>query len=407
MMSLPEQHGRVRRTVWVVALAVLATYASCVLPVFYEQLKEYFAIGSGAYGFMFSVGSLGGVLTALIGGVLVDRRGPRRVIRLCLFGLGLSMVLFALCGRLWAIMAAALGVGALFQTTFYIAITAHLVRAFPEHKRRVLALNFAAMSAGCILFPVLAENLLWLVHSVPSFRFAWALHGPFALIALVLLASALLYRPPRAAVAEAGTARPWRWADIRLPGCTMALVVMASLHAIVDTTLYIWMPAYLARATFASRPIRPGWVLAAYGAAYLVSRGALMLFRESTGRRAFLILPGLLGGATLVAGILSRDYTTTAICYVLGGLLWSVEFPAVLSLIAEEEGPRFGTANAMVNLCAAAGAFLMLNQTGWLVDRLGESAMWKAMMIPAMGFPCFSLGAAWWLFARRNRRKPS
>ncbi len=72
-----------------------------------------------------------------------------------------------------------------------------------------------------------------------------------------------------------------------------------------------------------------------------------------------------------------------------------------------EEVPRFGTANALVNLCVAAGTFLMLNQTGWLVDRLGQSAMWKAMIIPALGFPCFSLGAAWWLFAHRARRQES
>ena len=27
------------------------------------------------------------------------------------------------------------------------------------------------------------------------------------------------------------------------------------------------------------------------------------------------------------------------------------------------------------------------------------------MVIPALGFPCFSLGAAWWLFAHRDRRQ--
>lgn len=404
MIDQVEQSGRVRRTLWVVALAVLATYASCALPVFYEQLKEYFAIDSEAYGFMFSIGSLGGAITALVGGVLVDRRGPRRVIRLCLFGLGLSMALLALCGRLWALMAVALGVGALFQTTFYIAVAAYLVRIFPNHKRRVLALNFAATGAGCIVFPILAENLLSLARAEPSLDFAWVLHGPFGLIAVVLLASAVLNNRPRGVATAVAATGPWQWADVRLRGSTLLLVAMASLHAIADTTLYIWMPAYLMRAPFTARPIRPGWVLAAYGAAYVVSRVALMLVRERTGRRAILVLPGLLGGTVLVAGILSRDYTTTAVCYVLGGLLWSVEFPAVMSLIAEEEGPRFGTAGALVNLCAAGGTFLMLNETGWLVGRLGDSDMWKAMIVPALGFPCFALAAAGWLLARRSRR---
>ena len=407
MTDMPEQRGRIARALWVVGLAMLATYASCVLPVFYKQLREYFAIGSGAYGFMFSIGGLGGALTALIGGVLVDRRGPAWVIRLSLFGLGLSMALFALCGRLWAIMAAAFGVGALFQGAFCVAINTYLVRLFPEHKRRALSLNFAAMSAGCIIFPVLAENLLSVVRTVSSVNFALVLHAPFGLIALVLLCAAILYRPARASEPGAPTTRPWAWSNIGLPRRTLALVLLASLHGTVDTALYIWMPAYLSGAAFQSRPIRPGWVLGAYGAAYLVSRAALMLFRERTGRRTFLVLPGLLGGATLLAGILSRDYTTTAVCYVLGGLLWSVEFPAVLSLIAEEEGPRFGAANGLVNLCTAAGIFLMLNQTGWLVDRLSESTMWKAMLVPALGFPCFSLGAAWWLFAHRKRRQES
>lgn len=395
---------RIGRALGIVTLAALATYGSCVLPVFYEELKAYFGIGSGAYGLMLSIGSLGSVMAALAGGVLVDRRGPRRVIRWCLLGLGASLALMALCGRVWALMAAGIGVAALFQSTCYLAVNAYLVRDFPDNKRRMLALSSVAASAAGIVFPLLGEGLLTLKSEVPAVNFSLTLHVPFAVLALALLTAGVVLRTDDRRQELQAAARPWTWRDVRLPWRTLALVLLAALHAAVDTTLFLWMPGYLLSGAFAEQSMRPGWVLSAYGAAYLVSRVALMFVRESTGRRAFLVLPGLLGGGTMIAGLLSRDYTTTAVCYVLGGLLWSVEFPTILSLIAEESGPRFGTAGAMVSLGMAVGTFLLLNQTGWLVGRLGPETMWMAMLIPALGFPGFALGAAAWLWIYRSRR---
>ena len=72
-------------------LGVLAGYSG-VLPVFRSHLLEYLGVGDRGFGLLFSVGSIVGLVGTLFGGVMIDKWGPRRAIRITLVGLSISLL---------------------------------------------------------------------------------------------------------------------------------------------------------------------------------------------------------------------------------------------------------------------------------------------------------------------------
>jgi MFS family permease len=143
--------------------------------------------------------------------------------------------------------------------------------------------------------------------------------------------------------------------------------------------------------------VGPGYVLSGFALAYLLSRTLLGFLPEDFGRRFLMVLPGVIGGGTMLAGILSRNYLLTAGAYVLGGFFWSWEYPAILSNAAHERPERFGATMAFFQLLASGAAFLALNAMGAAISRIPEEIIWKVMLVPACGFPCVSIGAGIWL----------
>jgi len=390
---------RVKYAAVTLALVVVCFYTS-VLPVLRSALRTYLGVSLAKYGAMFGAGMLIGIAGAVLGGSLVDRWRPRRVIRLCLLGVAVSFALIGLAGRRWVLIAFALGIKAFFVRPLHIAVSAYLIRLFPQRRRRLLSLNLLSQSIAGLLFPLGAEGLLWLSVGAGLLSFAAVLHGPFLVLALVLAGGSLLYRRRAAVGGAAPTQTRWAWRDLLVPRRALAPMALMTLHAAGDSTLYLWMPYYLERGGFADRPFPPGVVLSAYAVAYLLSRALLAGIRENWGTRGLLVLPGILGGGALIAGLLSRDYTLTAVGYVVGAFFWSVEYPAVWSALSALAPDRFGAAMAWHltanDLVVAAGVILV----GALTTVWGEAQMWRVMLLPAALFPLFGLAAFVWLCAR-------
>ena len=387
---------RIRYAVGTLALIVLVRTTG-MLPVFRDSLQRYLNIDDRVFGFLFSIGALCGLVTMLAGGTLVDRYGPRAILRICLMGVAGAMLLIVLAGRQWVLVAAALGVGGLFAGPLGIAVNVYLIRLFPRNRRRILSLRFAAGSVGDLVFASVAEGLLCLTQAFATITFAMVLRLPLALAALVILSASFLYRKRAGLGTTEAQASRWRWHDMLLPRRVVFLVILTSLHAVADTLLWTWMPRFLGSESFSVRPIGPGFVLSAFAVAYLLSRVALALVPEHYGRSALMILPGLMGGCVFIGGILTRNYLCAAAGYVLGGGLWSAEFPMMLSVVAREEPRRFGAAMALQGMLTAAAVFLGMNAMGVLVSRVAEASMWKVMLLPAGVFPVIGVGAALWL----------
>ena len=175
------------------------------------------------------------------------------------------------------------------------------------------------------------------------------------------------------------------------------LVCLMALHGTADVSLHIWMPRFLESGSFPAQGILPGFVMSGYALSYVLSRLTMFSIPERFGRRVFLSVPGIAGGACMAAGILSRNYLLTAAGYVLGGFFWSLEYPAMMGVLIEKSKRKFGTNMAFSFLIGGISTFIMINLIGVLSRRTGEEMMWRIMLIPAIGFILAGIGGALWL----------
>ena len=401
--SLPSASRRTRhfRHAVTISLFVALTQYVGYLPVFRDRLQAYLGIGADRFGLLFSMGPLVGVGAVLASGSLLNQFGPARMIRCCLWGMAVGTLLLGLAGARWLLVLAGLTVCGVFAGPLGIAVNAYLTRLLPRDRRRALALSLAIAGAGGMAMPLLAEGLLALSRRAAWASFALILHGPFLMLALVLLLAGWRYRGDRARP-WAGAASVWTWRQFLLPLPIAWLVVLSAVHGAVDSTIITWMPQFLAGASFNVHPLAPGLVLSGFSLSYLVSRSLLVALPESRGRLTLLVLPGLLGGGVLVAGLLSRNAWCAALGYIAAGFLWSAEYPTMLGAMAERGKQHFGTALALSQVVYGALTFVLIYGTGRWVAHCGAARMWQVMTALACGFLLIGMGGAVWVvrFAR-------
>ena len=382
-----------------VTFATLPSMTSC-LPVFRDRLQNYYGLNNAEFGLLLNIGGAVGFFGALAGGPLMDHIGAHKTLRLSLAGCAAGMLLAAVPGP-WMLMLLALGLVALFFAPLNIALQAYLVALFPHSRRRVLSMGLVAASAITMTFPLLAELLLRFAAGGGRASFGWVLHGLFACTALALGAGVLLTGrtcTPEMARRTAGTPP-----EMTLPaGAIVLLTALLALHGTVDSALAVWIPRVLASASYPRQVLLPGVVVSAFSLAYVVSRGLLSAMPETKWRRRMMVAPGLCGGAILLAGILSRDQFWTSIAYVAGAFCWSVEYPVLLAALTGA-GRRFGTAMSALSAASGLGAFVLATSLGALGDHLGETQLWRILLIPACGFPLVGLGGLWWVLQYGQR----
>ncbi len=393
---------RATATALLVILGALVSYPSGVLPIFRDSLQSHFRIDISRLGLLLSAGMIPGSLAALAAGVLVDRRGPGPVLRVCLAGVGAGMLLAGTASG-WGLMALASVVMALFSSPLRVALQTYLVGLFPDNRRRALSIDMAVCGSFGILTPLWAEGLLRLTKASSGVTFAQVLHLPFLGLGLLLLAGAVVCRAKPPEAAELHTA-PERGGLASLAPGSALLLLMAVLHATADNASCLWLPRILDSASYPVRPLAPGVVMAVFCLGYAVSRAGLAVLPEEAGRRWMLVAPGLLGGSAFLAGLLSRSQVGVSAGYIAGGFLWSLEYPAILAALAARQPRGFGTALALALLGSGVGAFVLSNAMGYLGAHLGEARLWMILLPPACGFLLVGVAGAFWV-ARYGQRQ--
>ncbi|MDY7011222.1 MAG: MFS transporter [Planctomycetota bacterium] len=386
-----------------IVLGAIGSYAM-VLPIFRDALQSYFGISIDQFGLLLSIGMVPGAAAVLVGGALIHRFGPRAVVRGALLGVSAGMCIAASGGGLWTVMILALVLVACFGQTLNIALQSFLVRLFPNRRRRVLSLNLVMGGAAGILYPLWAEFLLHLEQTSTRITFSHVLHVPFGVVAVLLFAGSFIYRRgtsfsrtgPKEATGD-------KWYHFRFSDGRWLLIALATLHGVCDSAAALWLPRVLGGDCFFVQTFAPGFVLAAAALAYVISRLILAALPEGMGTRIMLVAPGLLGGGVFIVGILLRTQAMTAAGFVLGSLLWSLEYPAILAMVAGKEHRRFGSALAIMTIATGVGTFLMVNLMGWMAAALGETGLWAILLIPAGGFPLVCLGGAVWLLRFKTK----
>lgn len=368
------------------ALATVAAYGFVTFPVYAHRAQAHFGITEGRLGLLLSAGAMGSLISLLLVGPATDRLGSRRMIRVCLGGSGLGYLLCGL-GRSLLSLQIGLTLAGFFGAAMAASLPAFLICQYPAWRRRMVTISLVAIAIPGIAFPLITQWLLARVDA-GALGFASALHLPFLAAGLVLVGGQFvlhLGRTPH----ERGDGPPADFSLRSILGAhALVIIACAMLHAGADNGIYGWLPTYMER-RFAVLPIGTGLMLGLYSAAYAIARLGLAALPEGWGQRAFLVLPGPIGGALIITAIWLGGPLAIGIVYPVVGLMVALEFPALLAEIRESHPARFSAIYAASiwsgNLLSIANA----NLIGQIGERTGDLRI--GLTLAACGFILFGI----------------
>ena len=168
----------------------------------------------------------------------------------------------------------------------------------------------------------------------------------------------------------------------------MAIVLLVTLHASADGTMYEFLPMFMDH-HFKELPLAPAWGLVGHNVAYLITRS---LLPEGMGQRAILTLAGPIGGSLLLVMLWQGNALSVPLIYTLASLFYAAEFPVLLSEISSRSMAHFAAVMSGGYLVSNLTSFLLMKGTGRLVDTTGDFRV--ALSVAACGFILFGLVAA-------------
>ncbi len=162
--------------------------------VFFKPLLEEFgwtrAMTSGAFSLSFFLTGLLGIFT----GRLTDRFGPRIVVTVCGFFLGLGYLLVSQTGTFWQLYLFYGVVVAMGMSTSVVPLQSTVVRWFVKRRGMMNGIVTAGIGMGMVVMPPTAN---WLI-SIYGWRTSYIIVGITALV-LIVLAAQFLKRDPEQA----------------------------------------------------------------------------------------------------------------------------------------------------------------------------------------------------------------
>lgn len=380
----------------------LVTLPGCnaMLPVYGPRLKEYFSITAEQFGTLIGARSLGRIPALLTIGPMLARFGVRRVTELATVGAGLGFLILAVGGTLLAFQIS-MPVTGLFLGFSGIAIPAFLLSLFPERKRRIFSIMLVASAAPSILTPLLANELLKWSDDRGAAGFATVLQTPFGISGGALLLGGLLLSLAKLGESRAEIEKPHRIRVSQLLRLrSLAIVLMLSLHAAADNTLYTFLPLFMV-SHFERLPLPPAWAVSGHGVAYVATRTFLSFWPEGVGHRAILCLAGPLGGTIVILTLWFGPAVSVPLLYTLASMMFAAEYPVLVSEISSESMAEFGSIVAGGMLVSEFITFALLKGAGRVADVTGDYRL--ALSIAACGFIAFSMIAALAGLGKRHR----
>lgn len=394
-LSSPDASGKTasRRRNLALFVLGLVTLPSCqaMLLVYGTRIREYFAINAEQFGTLFGTRGLGRIPALLTIGPLLARVGVRRATELATVGAGIAFLILGVGGTLPAFRVSMPAMG-FFLGLSGIAIPAFLISLFPDRKRRIFSLMLVASAAPSILTPLLANELLKWSDGRGDAAFATAFQTPFVFCGAALLLGGLLLSLAKLKVSRGELEKPHRIRVGQLLHLrSLAIVLMLSLHAAADTTLYTFLPMFMA-SQFKHLPLPPAAAVAGHGVAYVATRTLLSFWPEGKWHRGILCLAGPLGGSIVILTLWFGPAVSVPILYTLASMMFAAEYPVLVSEVSSESMAEFGSIVAGGMLVSELIGFALLKGTGRLADLTGDFRL--ALSVAACGFLAFGLIAA-------------
>ena len=359
--------------------AVALTITSPLLP----AIAASFALSMAESGVIFTVSFLGLVAFILVGGVLADRWGKRRVLAVALAGFTAALLAMPLAPSFAAVCGVTFFIGG-FGGILESQIGALVVALNPERPSYYLNMAQVFFGVGALVGPIAAGMLL-------AAGFDWRLcYAMLGIVALILTVLFVAIRVPELAstdriswAAFVALVRDRRFLLICL--CMM-------LYTGAEVGSWGWMSTFLTRSLGFSI-IESSVAVGLFWAAMTVGRllcGQLTLRYDL--RTIVISLAGLAAVATLASGLVEARAAVWVVIAALG-LTYSSQWPLIAAYGSERYTASSGTVFALLVGSGGLGTTVV----PYLMGLIGERASIRAAMIsPAVLFLAI-VAIFWWL----------
>lgn len=385
--ATPPPSARFTMASGLIALLCAPVIADYFLSIFAQVVARHFGLDKAGLGRLFSAGAWGGLAGAAAFLLFSRRPAGIGVFRTCMGIGGACSIMAAVAPRPACLMVGVAGVcGSLVVAD--IVASALLPSLISGSPRRILAAKYACLSLVGIAAPFAGGLLMAWSASRGGAAPMNVLRSVYFFAGVAMLGGAMLFGR-RAIHAVIPAAAPSR------QGWTVCIVpaILAALHGGTDSALARWAPTFYGE-SFADVLFPPAWILSGYAMAYFCGRLLLSILPEGRAERLLLFVPGLAGGCLLMAGLACRSFGGSAALYVGASLMYGLEFPVLMGLVARRMPTHLGRTIAL-------GTLLTYALYGGLSVLIGELAqatgsLRNALLICPFGFVAFGVLAAEW-----------
>ena len=204
MGSIPEVSRRVREMFYGWVLAALGALVMALgivplfngLPVWNPVLRNTFGWSAGQMSWAFAIAEFEGGVFGPVGGVLIDKLGPRRMLLIGMLTLGFGFVLFSQIQELWQLYAVFVVMSLGATVGSWLPMMTLMNQWFIRNRTRAIALVMEGLALGGVIVPIL---LAWTIGGVDpsvSERYGWRTSALF--IGILAIALAFPLSPPSA-----------------------------------------------------------------------------------------------------------------------------------------------------------------------------------------------------------------
>lgn len=352
------------------------------IPLLYPFIQAEFALSRAQIGFITSFTGFGTLLTALLGGWLVDYFGVKRVMVIALFSAVVALGLFNFAGSFYILLVLAIFLG-MTHSPVYPGTTRAIMDWIPGKIRGLsMSLKQTAVPVGGALvaavLPALALTVGW--------RFSAVLIGlPILLVAISFLP--LYHNPPtiRTAKSRVGFSALMRLVQNRsLIAATLWGVTCIGLQY----TILTYFILFLMEALHLS-PVMAGGLLALAQVSSMFSRilwGAVSDFIFHRRRIPVLVIVGFLTTLALMGmSLLSTGADISVVVAIILGisiLSWPGVFTTLIGEMADEG--QVGITIGFVNTIMRIAVIILPPLFGYLVDTSGSYELaWRVTALLA------------------------
>jgi predicted MFS family arabinose efflux permease len=334
------------------------------------------AVTSGAFAVFWIIQGL----LAIVMGRVNDRLGPRIVISVCGFFLGIGFLLMSQTSALWQLY---LFYGVIIGTAMggsFVPPTSTIARWFVKRRNIMTGVVVAGISVGGLIAPPLAN---WLI-SVYDWRISYIILGGIALVAVILVAQLLRRDPAQVGQAPYGESeeetelkRGIKTFSLREAASTRQFWLVSGMYFCLGFSMFTILVHIAPHATdLEFSATTAANILATAGGVGVIGRLALGWAADRIGNRQAFIIGFALMAAALFCLIPATEmwalYLFAAVFgFAAAGCAVS-ESPLVAGLFGlRSHGLIMGVINIGFCIGAAAGPFL----AGYIFDVTGSYSM--------------------------------